>query len=116
MSRVPLYIIVTTPGELTDGRDEQGNRKRGPDVTTTVLVKAFAPRPSADSAEPYGVQSSSGGIVYGFAGTEIPPEAIIQINGDSYQMDGEVRDWEPAYNSGSESQTSGVEFAVKRAS
>lgn len=111
-----LYITATTPGGIDGGFDEQGNPTRSEDVTETVLVKGFSPRESSDAAETFGTRSISGGTVYGYTGTTISPEAIITIDGVDYQMDGELGDWNPAYTSGVELGTRGVEFAVKRAS
>lgn len=116
MSRLPRYITVTTPGVLGDNFDAQGNPVRGADIIETVLVKGFSPRESSDTAEPFGTRSISGGTVYGYTGTAISPDAIITIDGIDYHMDGELGEWDPAYTSGLELGTKGVEFAVKRAS
>jgi hypothetical protein len=113
---IPETITVTVPGEPdTENPDAMGNPTLGPDVATQLVVKAFAPRQSEEGAEEYGGVAISGGVVYGYAGTSIPPNAILTIRGDDYLMEGETGDFRATYSSAVELGVEGVQFSVKRA-
>jgi hypothetical protein len=106
------YITRVTPGALTSTRDDNGNLEREADVSTTVLIKAFAPRfTDPEAAQPQGVRVISGGIVYGYRGTPLTPFDRLTIRGLDYQVDGELGDWLSPYDNAPE----GIEFSVKRA-
>lgn len=104
-------ITVVSPGAPTGAYDEQGNPVIGADVTANVVIKAFAPAVSAETAETFGKQTISGGTVYAFPGAVFGPSDRLIIRGVAYQVEGEHGDW-VALNEGG---PDGVVVAVRRA-
>ena len=107
------YVTRVTPGAATGAFDAQGNPVLSADISTSILIKAFAPRfADGESAEAEGVRVISGGVVYGYRGTALTPADRLTIRGLVYQLDGEAGDWLSPYPNSPE----GIEFMVKRAS
>lgn len=103
-------ITITAPATTT-GHDDGGMPTQDEPVESTAVIKAFAPRSTSEDATTEGTRAITGGVVYGYRGTEIPKDAVLTIRGVDYSLDGEIGDWLSPYGP----YPQGVEFNVKRA-
>lgn len=109
-----MGVIVSRvrPGTATGEFDDQGNPVVGVDVTTSLEVQAFAPGVSDEVAAAFGAQVVDMGTVYADVDVDVRPSDRLVIRGETWQVEGNPRDWSSPYALG----RSGAEVLVRRVS
>lgn len=105
-------VVRIRPGVVSGGFDEQGNPLRDEPVSTYIEIRAFGPGVSDETAEAFGAQVIDMGTVYADRGTDIKSADKLIIRGETWQVEGNARDWLNPFSD----QPAGVEILVRRVS
>lgn len=103
-------VTVIRLGDLSGSDDEQGNPSRsGP---TSLLIEDVAVAPRTTEEAEFGRRILDGYDLYLPSGTVIHPTDLVEVRGETWQVDGQAHAWTSPYDG----QSKGVEVAVRRAS
>lgn len=106
-----MTITRIRQGAATGSYDEQGNPTYGAAVSSSLTVFAFAPAVSDEIVESFGAQVIDGGTLYDHSPIDLVKTDLVVINGDTYQVEGHVREWRSPYTPVAD----GDEVLVRRA-
>lgn len=86
-------------GAPTGSYDEQGNPTYAASASSSLTVFAFAPAVSDEIVEAYGAQVIDGGTLYDHDPIDLIKTDLVVIDGNTYQVEGHVREWRSPYTS-----------------
>lgn len=107
-----MIVSRIRSGAPTGEYDDQGNPVVGAAVTEPVEIVAFAPQVSEETAEAFGTQVLDAGTVYADRDTDIRPSDLLVVRGNTWQVEGNPRDWLSPYPLARD----GLEILVRRVS
>lgn len=112
MSFLPTPITIGVKTYIENSFDIYNNQSKEWETAVDVLVYSIAPT-STDEPSEAGRSSAvvTGLTVLAPVGTVIGPKDIVIIDGDEYQVDGDISDW----SKGPFSWSPGIEIKLKRA-
>ena len=108
-----MSVTVTRirQASATGEYDEQGNPILGTPVSSSLTVFAFAPAVSEEIVEAFGERVVDGGTLYDHSPIDLVKTDLVVINGDTFHVEGHVREWRSPYTPVAD----GDEVLVRRA-
>lgn len=106
---LPQTITVVRPTWVTDAYGDL--QPTGTPTRTDITGCAIAPRSSSDVTEPARQGVLIGLTVYAPIGADIQPTDQIEVDGDLFDIDGDIGKWRSPFST----IVDGIEVALRRA-